>query len=266
MNFSGKIFWSADDISLKSLLEIVKRPDFPREVGVKLDRVFLSEYGYGAIDAVQNEGVPVFADVKLIEIPSKILALTKQVLEHKPFMVNVMAGSCSTGVTPGDFDEGRTPPRDVLCDFAELCRDAGTRSCAVTVLTSKTQPTVAAEFGVGTRDAVDWSGLNPAKGNASNVAVTWYAMLAEECGLTDLVCSPHEAKYLRERALVGKLTLNTPGVRLPESSRDDQNRVMSPGEALKYGADRLVIGRDLSRNGEFQENYEKIKADIAKWS
>jgi len=84
--------------------------------------------------------------------------------------------------------------------------------------------------------------------------------LAIECGVRDIVCSPMEAKSVR---MLDELTgINTPGVRLPESSSDDQSRIMTPAKALENGATRLVIGRDLSRDGKFAENYLKIMANI----
>lgn len=246
-DFTGKIIWSADDLTDKELMEVVTRADFPREkVAVKLDRLFLMKYGLGMIRRVQEEAkVPVFADAKIVEIPSKTLEIVKLHLEYQPWMLDSMAGICNTGVvkTVMLLDD-ETSPLDVLCDFAELCKAAGTKSCVVTVLTSKTSKLVKWEF----------------HHREANQQVRRYAELASYAGVTDLVCSPLEAEYLRSQSLAG-LQLNTPGVRLATSSKDDQARVMTPGEALKAGADRLVIGRDLSRDGKFLENLAKIEED-----
>lgn len=249
MKFTGKIIWSADNLTDKELLEIVTGADFPREkVAVKLDRLFLTKYGLAMIRRVQEEaGVAVFADAKIVEIPSKTLEIVKVHLEYQPWMLNVMAGICNTGVVPRvvlvDDDE---VPDDVLCEFAKLCKEAGTKSCVVTVLTSKTDELAMWEFG---RD--------------SNRQVMRYADLAHYAGLTDLVCSPLEARVLSQKGLASEIVLNTPGVRLMTSSRDDQSRVATPREALEAGARRLVIGRDLSRDGKFLENLAKIEADMA---
>lgn len=79
----------------------------------------------------------------------------------------------------------------------------------------------------------------------TNEAVFSYVSLAIGCGVTDIVCSPKEAEFLRQAAGWPEyMRLNTPGVRLASSSKDDQERVITPGEALFKGADRLVIGRD----------------------
>lgn len=99
MKFTGKIIWSADNLTDKELLEIVTGADFPREkVAVKLDRLFLTKYGLAMIRRVQEEaGVAVFADAKIVEIPSKTLEIVKVHLEYQPWMLNVMAGICNTG-------------------------------------------------------------------------------------------------------------------------------------------------------------------------
>lgn len=241
-NFNGKIIWSADGISLKELIKAVESDGFPRgQVAVKLDRLFLTKEGLPSISVVQERGIPVFADAKIIEIPSKTIEIAKLHLEYQPWMLNVMAGAGSTGFLPGGIEENLKP--DALFQFSELCKAAGTKSCAVTVLTSKTEEFTRCEFGKLPKNAV-----------------IFYAKMAINCGFTDIVCSPLEAKIVRNLSDV--VGINTPGVRLSESSKDDQSRVMTPAKALENGAIRLVIGRDLSRNGDFAGNFAKIMANI----
>ena len=71
------------------------------------------------------------------------------------------------------------------------------------------------------------------------------AALAVEAGARGLVCSPQEVAAVR--AEVGDdILLITPGVRPGRSRRDDQARVATPEEALRSGADLLVIGRPIT--------------------
>lgn len=247
-DWQGRIIWSADGISWPELREILQKDNFPRdEVAVKLDRLFLTKYGLDKISKVQEMGVPVFADAKIVEIPSKTMELVKLHLEQRPWMLNVMAQIANTGVNPSMRGAEITDDElDVLNEFATECKEAGTKSCVVTVLTSKSDNLVEYEYNVST-----------------NEAVFSYVSLASSCGVTDIVCSPKEAEFLRQASGWPEyMQLNTPGVRLASSSKDDQKRVMTPGEALSKGADRLVIGRDLSRNGEFQKNLGDILEDI----
>ena len=71
------------------------------------------------------------------------------------------------------------------------------------------------------------------------------ASLAVESGARALVCSPLEVAAMRA-AVGSEIQLITPGVRPLDSKLDDQNRVMSPKEAIAAGADFLVIGRPIS--------------------
>jgi orotidine-5'-phosphate decarboxylase len=76
-------------------------------------------------------------------------------------------------------------------------------------------------------------------------AVRRLAMLAVEAGARGLVCSPQEVAAVR--AEVGDdILLITPGVRPAGAAVNDQARVATPEEALRSGADLLVIGRPIT--------------------
>jgi orotidine-5'-phosphate decarboxylase len=76
-------------------------------------------------------------------------------------------------------------------------------------------------------------------------AVRRLAVLAVEAGARGLVCSPQEVAAVR--AEVGPdITLITPGVRPVGSSVHDQARTATPEEALRAGANLLVIGRPIT--------------------
>jgi orotidine-5'-phosphate decarboxylase len=71
------------------------------------------------------------------------------------------------------------------------------------------------------------------------------AQQAKALGMDGLILSPNELKAVR--ALVGpSLDLVTPGVRPKGGDLGDQKRVMTPGEAIKAGADALVVGRPIT--------------------
>ncbi len=69
---------------------------------------------------------------------------------------------------------------------------------------------------------------------------------AMEAGIDGIVASPLEARAIR--ALAGpRAVLVTPGVRSPGAGKGDQKRVATPEEAIRDGADYLVIGRQITR-------------------
>lgn len=88
------------------------------------------------------------------------------------------------------------------------------------------------------------------------------ALLAQESGLDGAVCSPLEVAQLRQ--VCGKdFLLVCPGVRPSWSEAVDQSRVMTPGEAIKAGADYLVIGRPITAASDPVQAWEKICQELA---
>jgi orotidine-5'-phosphate decarboxylase len=76
--------------------------------------------------------------------------------------------------------------------------------------------------------------------------VEWRVRKAMEAGMDGLVGSPQEARAIRAAAGPGPI-LVTPGVRSPGVGKGDQKRVATPAEAIRDGADYLVIGRQVTR-------------------
>lgn len=87
------------------------------------------------------------------------------------------------------------------------------------------------------------------------------AAQAEAIGIDGLVCSPAEAKDLRQR-LGAKLMLVTPGIRPAGSEKGDQKRIMTPGDALKAGVDYMVIGRPIVAAEDPKAAAEAVVAEI----
>ena len=67
-----------------------------------------------------------------------------------------------------------------------------------------------------------------------------------DAGLDGCVCSPWEAKKLRS-IYKNNFELITPGIRIKIQNKDDQNRIMTPHEAIINGASKLVIGRAITK-------------------
>jgi len=85
---------------------------------------------------------------------------------------------------------------------------------------------------------------------------------ARTAGIGGIVCSPHEARMVRD--IVGPdLAIVTPGVRPAGSAMGDQKRVMGPRAALEAGATHLVIGRPITAAQHPAAAYDAIVTEIA---
>jgi orotidine-5'-phosphate decarboxylase len=88
------------------------------------------------------------------------------------------------------------------------------------------------------------------------------ALLAKESGLDGAVCSPLEVAQLRS-VCGGDFLLVCPGVRPTWAEKGDQRRVMTPGAALKAGANYLVIGRPITQARDPALAWSKISQELA---
>ncbi len=178
------------------------------KVGLSL----FSRYGPQAVEMVQKEGGEVFLDLKLHDIPNTVAKAVKAACDLKIFMLTIHALG------------GRG-----MIDAAVQQKMASVKPyiLGVTILTSID------------RKEMKILGI---KGGADK-AVTRLAELCKDGGTDGVVASPLEARSIRN-ALGPDFLIVTPGIRL-EKIKDDQKRVLSPREAIKEGADFIVVGRPI---------------------
>jgi orotidine-5'-phosphate decarboxylase len=91
------------------------------------------------------------------------------------------------------------------------------------------------------------------------------AQLAKASGLDGVVCSPQEIELVR-RACGSSFLIVTPGVRPAGTDLADQRRVMSPSQAMRAGADILVIGRPITAVADPAAAARAMAEDIAEVS
>src|SRR6187401_3312223 len=88
------------------------------------------------------------------------------------------------------------------------------------------------------------------------------AQQAHDMGIDGLVCSPEEASPLR-LAVGNDMLFVTPGVRPEGSAHGDQKRVATPGQAIRAGADYLVVGRPITGAADPKRAAKAIVDEIA---
>ena len=77
-----------------------------------------------------------------------------------------------------------------------------------------------------------------------------------------IVCSGHEAKSVR-KIIGSNLLIFTPGIRMSYDKKDDQQRVCTPIESLKNGADKIIMGRSIMK-GDVEKNLDVIINSLKK--
>jgi orotidine-5'-phosphate decarboxylase len=163
-------------------------------------------------------GTRIFLDLKFHDIPNTVAAAGIEATRLGVFMFNVHAS--------GGADMMRRTA-DRVTETAELEGIARPKVIGVTVLTSSDRTTLE-ETGVGAEPASQ---------------VVRLAKLAEASGLDGVVASPLEILIVRNAVASKGFLIVTPGIRPSGTSFDDQRRVMTPGDAVRAGADYLVVGR-----------------------
>lgn len=121
---------------------------------------------------------------------------------------------------------------------------------AVTVLTSLTAKDLWDLGYVDSWQAESWARYrNETKERYIPKLVANMTTEAKKAGVDGIICSPQELQFFRERVNVDSVNLLkiTPGVRPKWAPADDQKRLMTPSEAVKAGADYLVIGRPITQ-------------------
>ena len=81
------------------------------------------------------------------------------------------------------------------------------------------------------------------------------AKLAKLAKLDGIICSPHEAKFLKK--ICKGMEIITPGIRLKGDKTQDQKRITTPKEAFKNGATSIIIGRSITK-GSIKINIQKL--------
>jgi orotidine-5'-phosphate decarboxylase len=182
-------------------------------------QLFTSE-GPSVVREIVRAGASIFLDLKFHDIPNTVAAAGVEAarLGVSIFNIHACGGSemmrrTADAVTETALREGITRPHVI----------------GVTVLTSADDSTLAE------------AGFSSSAGEQ----VRRLARLASESGLDGVVASPHEVKLVREAIGQHDFVIVTPGVRPAGIAHNDQRRVMTPAEAVRAGADYLVVGRAI---------------------
>ena len=203
---------------------------------VKVGMTLYYAVGPAIIRSLPKLGFKVFLDLKLHDIPHQIQGAAASMAAAGADLITVHASG------------GADMMAAAVKGAHRACREDGRPDplvCGITVLTSMDH---AALESIGIE-------VEPLE------QVTRLAKLAQEAGLSGIVCSPQEAAAMRE--LLGPdACIVTPGVRPQGAALGDQSRVATPASAFQAGASHLVIGRPITQAADPVAAFEDIVASL----
>jgi orotidine-5'-phosphate decarboxylase len=225
----NKIILALDTSDVHQALEITKKA---------IDKIFTVKLGLEFFNANGKEGVKKFNDIgvnnlmldlKLNDIPQTVYKAIKALNDIKFGFLTIHAqgGVAMIEKAKEAADKIKSQPKILM----------------VTILTS-----------------LDDNDLKNMGNNNSVInQVEHFAKIAKEMKV-GIICSGHEAKVVRK--IIGSdLQIFTPGVRMPNDTSNDQQRVCTPMESIKNGSDKIIMGRSLI-SGNIEENLNQVAASI----
>jgi orotidine-5'-phosphate decarboxylase len=211
-----KIIVALDFPDSKQALEFARKTS-PDQCRLKIGKELFTSCGPTLVEELVNSGYDIFLDLKFHDIPNTVQKAASAAARLGVWMLNVHALGGSAMMQAAREGVEIVAQRPFLI--------------AVTVLTSLSSQDLK-DIGIdrSVPDLVDRLARN-----------------ALANGLDGVVCSAAEAPALRS-SIGESALLVTPGIRPEWASTDDQQRIVTPQQALADGASYLVIGRPITRH------------------
>ena len=189
--------------------------------------------GPGIVREVRATGASVFLDLKFFDIPNTVRGAARSAarLGVQLLTVHAQGGRAMMEAAVAGVRDERSK-----CEVL-----------AVSILTSMDSDAVSSVWGRKVPDV--------------EAEVLRLAELAHQSGVHGVVCSGAEAPAVRERFGEGLATL-VPGVRLAGDAKQDQARVVTPGQAAAAGARYIVVGRTVTGSASPREAMSSVLADL----
>ena len=203
-----------------------------RKPFVKIGMELYYAEGPAIVREIKRRGHKIFLDLKLHDIPNTVMKAMNVLSRLDVDMTNLHAA--------GTVEMMKAAVKG-------LTREDGTRPIllAVTQLTSTSEETMQNELLI----------------NATMPdTVKKYAQNAQEAGLDGVVCSPLEAKLVKD-ACGSEFWTVTPGIRFADGDVGDQKRIMTP-EKAKAASDYIVVGRPITAAADPVAAYRRCVAEF----
>jgi orotidine-5'-phosphate decarboxylase len=214
----ARLIFALDVASTTEAIELVDQ--LKDEVGMfKIGKQLFLHAGPEIIRQIKERGGEVFLDLKFHDIPRTVAKAGAEATRLGVRMFDLHASGSMAMM------------RQTIAEVNKVSRTehlVRPKLLAVTVLTSLNQDDLKR---VGVRSGVESQVVRLAK-------------LAREAGMDGVVASPQEVARIRKEC-GRRFLIVTPGIRPPKGPLDDQKRVLTPEEAIRAGANYLVVGSPI---------------------
>lgn len=235
-NPKEKIIVALDTADMRFAKKIIR--SLKDEVKIfKVGKEFFTAHGPKAVHVVKEAGAEVFLDLKYHDIPNTVAQAARAAVRLGVFMLNVHI--------PGGL-QMMQEATVAVADEARKSNVPAPKLIGVTLLTSLSQDEVTKQIGLT---------------KSIDEIVLGYAELAQKAGLDGVVASAREIAPIRSK-LGPNFLIVTPGIRPTWAERGDQERVMTPQEALRLGANYLVIGRPITEAKDPRQAVMRIYEEL----
>lgn len=205
------------------------------KVGLEL----FTSLGPKIVKLIKERGDKVFFDGKFLDIPNTVSKAVANMVKHKVDMLNIhLSGGKKM------LEEARR----LLAETALQEKLQAPKLLGVTVLTSITNDILQNDLKIKSQ---------------IEEYVSHLTKFALSVSLDGIICSPNEAKIVREVSKENKdFLIITPGVRPTWAKANDQERIATPKEAILNGASHIVIGRPITSANNPLDAVKKILEEI----
>lgn len=213
----SKLIIALDFNDQKTAFALIDAID-PSSCALKVGLEMFSLFGAPFVRQLVAKGFRVFLDLKFHDIPNTVANACKACADLGVWMLNVHAS-------------GGLKMMQAAKNALEAYQQDAPLLIAVTILTSLSEEDLST---IGIQLSLEEE-------------VKTLAQLTLAAGLDGVVCSAHEVKSIKKHCGQAFITV-TPGIRTIQSLQHDQQRIMTPEQALRQGSDFLVIGRLVTQS------------------
>lgn len=227
-----------DTSSEKEALELVEK--LKDHVGYfKIGLELFTGVGPKIIDIIKANGNKVFLDGKFLDIPNTVGKAVSNIVKHGADILNVHLSGGQKMLLEA---------KSALVNAAEEKNIEPPKLLGVTILTSITNDVLQNDLKIKAQ---------------LDEYVLHLARFALKINLDGIICSPNEAKIIREASKENKeFLIVTPGVRPSWAEVNDQKRIATPKEAILNGATHIVVGRPVTSAKDPVDAAKKILDEI----